>query len=228
MPLCLDDRGRWRRGRRTLYLDLGYARAVQAAGGVALQLPLADDASPLLDLVDGLLLPGGDDLAPPVPYPPDVVFDLVPEAQLAFDRALLRGALERGLPILAVCYGMQLLALECGGRLHYDIASDLPDAGEHRPSDPEARHALHVVRGSRLAELLGEPAEPVSSRHHQAVAEPGRGLVVSARTEDGVVEGIERPGEPFCLGVQWHPESQTDSGSRRLFGAFVEACRQGG
>jgi putative glutamine amidotransferase len=227
IPLCLDEAGRWRPGRRYQYIDAAYAEAVCAAGGVAVHLPLGQPAEALLDLVDGLLLPGGDDLEPPHTYPPNVEFDLVPGLQLDFDRELLRSALEARAPILAVCYGMQLLALEAGGSLHYDLATDLPEAAPHRLPEPDGRHGLLLEPGTRLHQLLGPDPEPVNSLHHQAVATPGASLRVAAYAEDGVIESIEGTGDPFCVGVQWHPEKQKGTGSQRLFEAFVESCRAG-
>ena len=225
IPLCLDDRGRWRAGRTYHYVHAAYARAIERAGGIALYLPAQSDARALVERIDALLLPGGDDLLPPRPYPPDVVFDPVPEAQLAFDRALLDAALARELPVLGICYGMQLLALACGGTLHYDIASDVPGAGSHRLPERDGRHGLRIAPDSQLSRIAGANAASVGSRHHQAVSEAGPQLRVSARAEDGVIEAIERQGGAFRMGVQWHPETDADALSYALFAAFVNAAR---
>jgi putative glutamine amidotransferase len=206
-------------------VDASYAESLTRAGAVAVYLPGREDVEPLLESVDGLLVPGGDDLPPPRPLAPGIELDLVPEAQLAFDRALVAGALALGLPVLGICYGMQLLALACGGELHYHLKSDLPDAREHKLQDPEARHSLRVAPGSRLAALIGSDPGPVNSLHHQGVASTGR-LEACAWADDGVVEALEGAGDAFCLGVQWHPEKLPGEASPRLFGGFVAACAE--
>jgi putative glutamine amidotransferase len=237
IPPCLDERGRWRAGRSYQYIDVAYARAVEEAGGAPLYLPLQADAETLAAGIGGLLLPGGDDFAPESPYPEGVRFDPVPAApkgvrfnpvpaaQLAFDRRLLGAALERGLPVLAICYGMQLLALHHGGSLHYHIPSDVPEAGPHRLPEPDGRHFVRITPGSRLATALGVDEDMVNSLHHQGVAEPGAGLRACAHSKDGLIEAIEREEAPFCVGVQWHPEKMRDPHRERLFRAFVAAAR---
>ncbi len=225
IPQCLDDRGRWRTARDYVYLDHAYARAVDEAGGVALHLPLQSRAEALVSGIDALLIPGGDDFLPadPTGYP-EGVFDPAPRSQVDFDLRLLRAALGRGIPVLGICYGMQLVALHHGGSLHHHLPHDRPDAGDHRLPEETGRHAIHVEAGTRLAEILGDPPPPVNSIHHQAVAEPGPGLRVSARSPDGIVEAIEAEDGRFVLGVQWHPEKSDDGGRAALFGAFVSAA----
>ena len=212
-------------GRRYQYLDQAYARAVERAGATPLYLPIQSSAEHAVDQVDGVLVPGGDDFEPPTPYPESVSFAPVPEEQLAFDRAIVRHALETGLPLLGICYGMQLIALERGGSLHYDIGTDLSGAGEHQLEDPLGRHPVEIEPGTRLAAVCSGRRLAVNSRHHQAVCEPGRGLRVSGRAPDGVVEAIEDEGSAFCLGVQWHPEQLPGEESHALFEAFVRACQ---
>ena len=225
IPPCLDERGRWRAGHTYQYIDVAYARAVEQAGGAPLYLPLQADAETLAAGIGGLLLPGGDDFPPETPYPEGVRFDPVPAAQLAFDRRLLAAALARGLPVLAICYGMQLLALHHGGSLHYHIPSDVPEAGPHRLPEPDGRHVVRIAPGSHLATALGVAEDMVNSLHHQGVAEPGAGLRACARSKDGLIEAIERAEPPFCVGVQWHPEKMRGPHRERLFRAFVAAAR---
>ena len=223
---CLDDQGRWRPEREYHYADAAYASAVAQAGGVPVYLPQQGDVAALVDRLDGLLVPGGGDFAPDRRYPASVSFDLVPGRQLAFDRALLAAALERDRPVLGICYGMQVLAIHCGGALHFDLPTDVPSAGEHRLSDPRARHAIRVEAATRLRDVLGAEQVPVNSRHHQAVADAGSARV-TARSADGIVEAVELPGARFALGVQWHPESLDAPHREPLFAAFVQACETG-
>jgi putative glutamine amidotransferase len=225
VPPCLDESGRWKAGREYHYIDAAYARAVGACGGTAVYLPQADDAPALAARIDGLLLPGGDDFPPPRPYPATVRFEPAPARQRAFDGALLAAALDRRIPILAICYGMQLLCVHLDGELLYDIETDVPNAKPHRLPEPAGRHPLRIGVDTRLAEVLGADAGPVNSLHHQGVADPGRGLRVCARSDDGLIEAVEGSDHPFCIGVQWHPEKLVGPHRERLFGAFVAACR---
>jgi putative glutamine amidotransferase len=234
IPLGLDDRGRWRPERSYLYIDRSYADAIDRAGGLPLHLPIQSDAGSLLRDLDGLLLPGGDDLAPDPardegPTQIDGLdLDLVPNDQLAFDKALLAAALRERCPVLGICYGMQLLAREGGGRLLIHLPSQRPDAAPHKLASNADRHPIEIEQGSRLAHVLGATRCEVNSLHHQAVAEVGARHRVVARCPDGVVEAIEAKPETagFEIGVQWHPEKLDAPESEALFEAFVAACRE--
>jgi putative glutamine amidotransferase len=228
LPLCLDDRGRWRPGYTYQYLDAAYAGALDEAGAHPLHLPIQQEPEGLIGSLDGLLLPGGGDFLPPGASADAPGFDPLPERQLDFDRRLLAAALEAGLPILGICYGMQLLALHHGAHLLYDIPTDAPEAGDHRLPERDGRHGLELASGTRLAASLDGCADPVNSLHHQTVSEPGPVLVASAWSPDGLIEAIEHPDRRFCIGVQWHPEKMEGPHRERLFGTFVAVCREGG
>ena len=214
-------------GRRRHTVGVAYAEAVVEAGGVPLYLPPSGSPAASLAAVDALLVPGGGDFPPPGPPPAGVAFAPIAPERLSGDRALLAAARAAGRPVLGVCYGMQLLALESGGALLHHLPLDLPRAGEHQLAAPGARHRIAIEPGTRLARIFGATALEVNSRHHQAVSEPGTGLRVSARAADGVVEALEaeRGDAPFLVGVQWHPEDLDAAHRRALFGALVEATR---
>lgn len=227
IPLSLDDRGRWRSGCDYEYIDAAYANAIAATGAIPVYIPLQADGARLIERIDGLLIPGGDDFLPANgegPYPD--VFTPTPQARINADRRLLARALQRRVPVLGICYGMQLLALHHGGILLYHIATDLPHAGDHRAPEADARHGLRVEPESRLARLLGVEPDAVNSLHHQGVKNPGEGMCATAWADDGVIEAIESLEHPFCVGVQWHPEKMTGLHRTALFEAFVVACAE--
>lgn len=226
IPLGLDDRGRWNPTREYQYIDCAYVQAITEGGGHAVHLPIQEQPEALVERLDGLLIPGGDDFVPTREYPDDVAFEPAPSRQIEFDQRLLGLALERELPVLAICYGMQLLALHFGGGLIYHIPTELPAAHAHQLPEPDGRHRIRLTADVHLAAALGPEPEPVNSLHHQGVAEPGEGMLTSARAEDGLIEAIERDSSNFCVGVQWHPEKMTGPHRERLFAAFVAACAQ--
>jgi putative glutamine amidotransferase len=198
-------------GRGVLLLQRAYADAVADAGGLPVLLPpLASEAAALLDLCDGLVVTGGAFDVPPELYGEarrPACGPAKPE-RTAFELALTRLALARRLPLLGVCGGMQLLAVACGGTLWQDLAADLGLGGHQQPEPKDQPgHPVTVTPGTRLAGLVGAGPLAVNSTHHQAVRDPGRGVVVSAVAPDGVVEALELPANGFALGVQWHPEA---------------------
>lgn len=203
-----------------------YWQRVAAAGGTPLLLPpLAPEATPaLLDTLDAVLLSGGGD-------PDPALFDEAPlcpprgpdPARDAFELALARGAWQRGLPVLGICRGMQMLCLALGGSLHQDIPLCLGESGVRHDQDAPRQVATHrvFVCSPRLAAVLGVSL-PVNSCHHQAVNRLPPQLLPAAYAADGVLEAaIAAPGAAWACGVQWHPEALP--GSQPLFDAFVRA-----
>lgn len=211
-----------------------YVRALEGGGGLPLVLAPGHpgDAGRLLDHLSGLILSGGADVDPALygQERHEKLGRVIPERD-AFELALAREALRRGLPILAICRGQQVLNVATGGTLVQDIPSQIPGSKVDHDPDTERWATVHQVTirpGTRLREILGTETVAVNSFHHQAVDAPGTGVVVSATAEDGVVEGIELPGQPFAVGVQWHPESFWDHGRtfQPLFAALVQAAQR--
>ncbi len=213
----------------------GYVEGVEGASGLAVVLPNTGDPSrarSYLDRIDGLLLTGGDDVHPRLfgeaPHPR---LDLVDERRDQFEIALLLAARERRMPVFGICRGIQVMNVALGGDLYQDLPSQADSKVGHaqRTLDEGPWHDIEVCRGTRLAEVLGEAKTAVNSYHHQACRRVAEGLSVTATAPDGVVEALEDPGQPFFLGVQWHPEV-LDGGaaatSKRLFAAFVAAARE--
>jgi putative glutamine amidotransferase len=202
-------------------LGMTYLQAIERAGAVPVVLPpCVSDLEALIARLDGVCLSGGPDLDPEAYGARERHAELGPtEPSLdAFELALARAALERGMPLLGICRGSQALNVACGGTLHQHLPG-------HRQSEPgcTTTHEVEVLRGTRLAGLMGMGGGgviAVNSFHHQAVDEVGAGLRVAARAPDGTVEGIESTGA-FAIGVQWHAETLADG---RLFEALVSAC----
>ena len=207
-------------------LNAAYVGALAAAGLVPLIVPPMLDparAGEALDVVRGLVLTGGEDVDPArygaTPHPKLGKIDV---GRDAMEFALLAGARERGLPMLAICRGIQLLNVALGGTLYQDLPSERPGPVPHE--DPVARHALRVEPDSLMGRTLGQGgALTVNSRHHQAIRDLAPGLRVSAAALDGVIEGVEPadPGAPWMLGVQWHPEDLAETALFRGFAAAV-------
>ncbi|HEY1261448.1 MAG TPA: gamma-glutamyl-gamma-aminobutyrate hydrolase family protein [Stellaceae bacterium] len=206
-----------------------YCNAVRHAGGLPVLLPHEPDmAAEYLDRIDGLVVTGGGFDVDPALFGaasrhPSVT---TKDRRTAFELAATRGALDRGMPVLGICGGQQLLNVALGGTLIQHIPDEIPDALPHRQPNPrnEAGHKVRIVAGTLLHRLAGVEELAVNSAHHQAVKQAGPGLVVDARAEDGVVEGIEDPRRPFCLGVQWHPEFELSAADRNIFRALVAAA----
>lgn len=211
-------------------LRQNYVTAIEGAGGLAVALPHSPDlAEALLARIDALVVTGGAFDVDPAMYGAAGRHATVTlkEGRTAAELALVQGALARGLPVLGICGGEQLLAVALGGTLIQHIPDSIADALEHEQPNPrnEPGHPIAVRPGTLLHRIVGADSMAVNSAHHQAVAEAGPRAVVNATAPDGVIEGVESAEYRFCLGVQWHPEFLIDAGDARIFQALVAAAR---
>jgi len=222
-----------KQGRGASVVSQSYLRALEMAGGAPMPIPITSQEDTLRALygrIDGLLLAGGVDIDPShygeSPHP---ALGEVDERRDWVELALTRWALADGLPVLGICRGIQTLNVAAGGSLWQDIAAQVPDALRHPyyPNYPYNRlsHSARLEPDSRLAKILGDLELEVNSLHHQAARDVGKGLRVTARSPDGIIEGLESQDEAWVIGVQWHPEWLIDDDlrMRRLFEAFVAA-----
>lgn len=214
-----------------------YKQSVLHVGATPKIVEASMSIADALSGIGGLMLTGGDDVTPSrygeTPHP------TVVEAEAGrdeFEIALIRAALERNLPIFAICRGIQVLNVARGGTLVQDIPSQIAGALTHSlpcpPNQPYSlAHEVWIEKDSLLSRLMGERLADadtcdVNSRHHQAVKTVAKGFTVSATAPDGVIEAIEDPAMRFCLGVQWHPENFFRTGEfRPLFEGFVDAAK---
>jgi putative glutamine amidotransferase len=212
-----------------------YEESVRRAGGEPTVLDRSihrpDDT---VQSFDGLLLAGGGDVLPSMyGEPAHPTFGAAEPGRDEYEIELVRLALERDLPVFAICRGIQVMNVALGGTLIQDIPSEVPNAQPHDVREPRVAiaHDVWVTSGSLLERLMRERTEdeslPVNSRHHQAIRQLAAGLVVSGTAPDGVIEAVEDPRRRFCVGVQWHPENFYRTGEfSPLFEGFVEACKK--
>jgi putative glutamine amidotransferase len=212
-----------------------YVRAVTMGGGTPVIIPPYLEGSALRSAfggIDGLILSGGGDIHPSSFGEADCgLLWRIDRKRDHAELSLARWALREGLPTLAICRGIQALNVAAGGSLIQDIPTQVPNALTHSSiagrAVAEIAHTVHVDAGSRLADLIGPGDVGVNSAHHQSVKAVGNGLVVVAQAPDGVIEALEAPARPFCIGIQWHPEVVAESAPimRRLFEGLVKAAQ---
>jgi putative glutamine amidotransferase len=209
-----------------------YVESVKKTGGQPILLPpvtTPEEAQEVIALVDGLLLTGGGDIAPPFlgELPKRGIGECIPERDWS-EVLLTQTALKEDIPILGICRGIQVLAIVAGGKIYQDLPSECPETIEHKQRSPR-ECAWHEVQlnESHLERLIGEKTIGVNSIHHQAVSVLPEGFIANAIAPDGIIEGIEKLGARFCLGVQWHPEAMNkEKHSQRIFAGFVKAAQK--
>ena len=211
------------------YMKSKYVQSLERAGAQALWIELGDMDKAIAAAVncDGLLLPGGADIAPGMyGQAASEKCGKPNEARDSAEPKILEAFLETGKPVLGICRGVQLLNVYFGGTLLQDIR----DRQKYNHSDfftrAKSAHPVNIEKGSKLYEIFGAEAVEVNSLHHQAIDKIGDGLRLTAKSGDGFVEALELEKYPFCVAVQWHPEhmSKKSAEQRKLFSAFVAAC----
>ena len=211
------------------YMQSKYTASLRRAGAKAVWIETDDLGKAIQEMLtcDGLLLSGGEDVNPAFygQTATEKCGKIVPARDHA-EMKMLEAFLPTGKPILGICRGEQLMNVFFGGTLHQDIADVATSCHDDYPRKNRGNHEVSVTRGTKLAEIMGQETFLANSLHHQAVDKVAPALILAATSEDGIVEGIEHPAHPFCIGVQWHPEhmSAYSKLQRRIFDAFVDAC----
>jgi putative glutamine amidotransferase len=214
------------------YLSRHYSEAVEAAGGAPVHIsliPRADYIESVVAGLDGILLPGSDSDVDPLRYgqQPHPALGSVQTIKDETDLLVIDAAERRRIPLLAICFGMQIVNVARGGTLIQDISSQVPEAIKHEQGVPRDRpsHRITLLDDSKLSDIAGSADAIVNSHHHQAVERVGANLVATAWSTDGIIEALEDPRpNRFVVAVQWHPELgwERDLLSQRLFRAFVD------
>ena len=210
-----------------------YIRAIEEFGGIPRILYPGVPDSEYAD-IDGLLLTGGGDIHPDnfdQEWHPSLKY--VNEARDALEIPLCQEKIEADIPVFGICRGIQVMSVAMGGSLYQDVPSQFIDPLTHPATEDsgDSQHEIEIEPCSQLIKIVGKSADEVNSAHHQAVDEIGDGFVVTARSEDDVIEAMENPSKQFVLGVQYHPERMTKTAEfrghrRELFEAFIEAAAE--
>ncbi len=224
MPLWDDDKD-------SIWMLPGYLDGIRQAGGLPVIFPFTEeeaDLEQLAGMCDGFLFTGGHDVSPAL-YHEKPLEGLVVSCQKrdVMEGIVLGKAIEKDKPVLGICRGIQFINVYLGGTLYQDIPTQFPSKTEHHQTAPYDRpiHAVTVAEGSPLKRCLGISSLPVNSYHHQSVRRLAPALEAMAYSPDGLIEAVYMPGKKFLWAVQWHPEFsfRTDSYSRSIFGAFLQA-----
>ncbi|NSW93021.1 MAG: gamma-glutamyl-gamma-aminobutyrate hydrolase family protein [Firmicutes bacterium] len=210
-----------------------YIYSVSAGGGVPVNIPIShneEDYDSYIEILDGILFTGGDDIVP-IYYGENPLkeVDSICSVRDEHEFKLFKKAYERKMPMLGICRGAQLLNVALGGNLYQDINQQIPDSLGHYPTesaDDELYHSVKIKKESKLGNIFGEEKMYVNSFHHQSVKKLGTNLIITALSEDGIIEGIESIEDRFLIGVQWHPECLTKRYPKflKLFNGFIHAA----
>lgn len=212
-------------------LRQNYIDSITRAGGVPIAIPYNyESLEEILALIDGIVIPGGGLDLHPKHYKQEVISDKVVlnEERSNFELALAKLALEKNIPFLGICNGMQLLNVICGGSLHQHLPDVIKSDIEHVQPSPKntPSHLINILPNTMLSRLANNKIEVmVNSNHHQGIHQVGKNLTVSAIALDGVVEAIELPGHKFAIGVEWHPEYLETELDFNIFKELISSCK---
>ncbi len=212
------------------FLRQDYIRSLEQAGALPILLPITENPSQLdryLSLCQGIVLSGGGDIAPeflPIHPEEESLFNNIDVSRDLCEFYVVKQAIKKEIPLFGICRGCQVLNVALNGTL---IPHLNPDAGHMQQENRSvATHPIIFQEDCLLRTLTTEASPKVNSFHHQAILQPGKNLHVVAHSPDGIIEAIEHKKLPFCIGVQWHPESLFDAFSQALFSAFVQTAAQ--
>ncbi len=214
-------------------LDQDYGKAVLRAGGFPVPILGVKESIPdLVNDLDGFIFTGGDDIDPRI-YREQPLIDAklstAPDGRIHFEIELFKAVTKARKPVLAICYGAQLVNIALGGKLYQDIGLQISNPVKHGAAQPGEKvfHDVDIIEGTLLSRIVGVPRIRVRSAHHQSVKNPGKGLHLSAVSPDRVIEALETKTKNFLLAIQWHPEKTPhDRYTRKLFKALVNASRK--
>ena len=218
--------------KESFWMLPGYMDGITEAGGIPVMLPLTHDEGEIEELLDhmhGILLTGGHDVSPAL-YNEEPLEECAQtiEERDRMEMILLKKTLERDMPVLGICRGIQFLNVFTGGTLYQDLPTQRPTKTEHHQSPPYdiSVHEVTIKDDSKLFKLLGKSSIRVNSYHHQAIKDIGEDLKIMAISEDGLTEAVEMPDKRFVWAVQWHPEFsfRSDENSMKIFEEFIGNC----
>lgn len=222
--------------KKYYFLNEDNVKAIEQSGGNPVLLPYFNDEKnihPLLSLIDGLYLTGGYDIDPTLfgeePHPN---LGVITRVRDDFEIVIIQKVLALDKPVLAVCRGSQILNVALGGTMYQDIYSQKNTPllqHQQKAIDSHPSHYIHIEKNTLLYKLVKRQKIKVNSRHHQANREVGKGLIVSGKASDGIIEAVESKVHRFVLGLQWHPENMAangDESSIKIYDGFIEACKQ--
>lgn len=213
-------------------LRTDYAKAIANNGGVPVHIPyIEDDIEHYINLCDAIVIPGGEYDIHPSFYGKKLIDEVnfLTNDRTKFELKLLKYVMDNEVPFLGICAGQQLLNVGLGGSLYEDIEKQIGNQIIHKHHDKAQDaicHDIEVSANTKLAAIFKANQLSINSHHHQSVKDLGKGLVVNAVAPDGVIEGVEHINHPFCIGVVWHPEYETNKEERYLFKSFIDAAHR--